>query len=106
MPNTEHEREHFEAWMRSVGYEVPWHFHRRTDCANGYMSEVVNQRWIAWLAAKADASTVTEERIEAGARASAEAAGFDWRYCYQEQWKRDAKACLTAALAQPQGGKE
>ena len=43
-------------------------------------------------------SSVTEAMVEAGARAAAEAAGFCWDYCAQEQWRRDMRAGLEAAF--------
>lgn len=41
---------------------------------------------------------ITDEMVEAGARAAAEAAGFAWESCAQDQWRRDMRAGLEAAL--------
>ena len=40
-----------------------------------------------------------QEILDAGARAAAEAAGFSWEACAQNQWRRDAQATLCAAFA-------
>lgn len=42
---------------------------------------------------------ITEAMVEAGAKAAAEAAEFCWDNCAQEQWRRDMRAGLKAALA-------
>lgn len=44
-------------------------------------------------------SPVTEAMVEAGAKAAAEAAEFCWDNCAQDQWRRDMRAGLAAALA-------
>jgi hypothetical protein len=43
-------------------------------------------------------SPVTEAMVEAGAKAAAEAAEFCWDNCAQDQWRRDMRAGLEAAL--------
>lgn len=44
-------------------------------------------------------SPVSETVVEASAKAAAEAAGFCWENCAQEQWRRDMRAGLAVALS-------